>query len=144
IQITGKTASCSTKGDGTKATTIIGSPPSDTGSGESATSSTTPVSAKLFVPAMDDRAADRDIRSVSNVAGDDATNGGTIDASHDFFQGMLVLTTPFTLIPGQNPTVTMAFDTSTAVAALDGDGCEGGNDEMQAAPPTTTITIQGQ
>ena len=46
-----------------------------------------------------------------------------LDASHDFFQGMLALTTPFTLIPGQNPTVTMAFDTSTAVAALDGDGC---------------------
>jgi len=40
--------------------------------------------------------------------------------------------------------VTMAFDTSTAVAALDGDGCASGADEMQAAPPTTTITIQGQ
>ena len=31
-----------------------------------------------------------------------------------------------------------------AVAALDGDGCASGADEMQAAPPTTTITIQGQ
>lgn len=141
IQITGKTANCSTKGDGDKRTNITGS---DTGSGESATSSTTPVSAKLFVPAMDDRAANRDIRSVSNVAGDNATNGGTISASHDYFQGMLTLAAPFTLIPGQNPTVTMAFDTSTAVAALEGGGCSTGADEMQAAPPTVTITIQGQ
>ena len=45
---------------------------------------------------------------------------GTISASHDYFQGMLALTAPFTLKAGQNPTVTMAFDTSTAVAALDG------------------------
>jgi len=142
IQITGKTANCSTKGDGTKATTIILG--SDAGSGESATSSTTPVSAKLFVPAMSNNSGNRSIRSVSNVAGDNATNGGTIDASHDFFQGMLVLTTPFTLIPGQNPTVTMAFDTSTAVAALNGEHCAAGGLEMQAAPPTTTITIQGQ
>ena len=142
IQITGKTANCSTKGDGTKATTIVGG--SDSGSGESVAASTAPVSAKLFVPAMTNNSGNRDIRSVSNVAGDNATSGGTIDANHDFFQGMLALTTPFTLKPGQNPTVTMAFDTSTAVAALDGDGCASGADEMQAAPPTTTITIQGQ
>ena len=142
IQITGKTANCSTKGDGTKATTIVGG--SDSGSGESVAASTAPVSAKLFVPAMTNNSDNRDIRSVSNVAGDNATSGGTIDANHDFFQGMLALTTPFTLKPGQNPTVTMAFDTSTAVAALDGDGCASGADEMQAAPPTTTITIQGQ
>jgi len=142
IQITGKTANCSTKGDGTKATTIVGG--SDSGSGESVAASTAPVSAKLFVPAMTNNSDNRDIRSVSNVAGDNATNGGTISADHDYFQGMLALTTPFTLKPGQNPTVTMAFDTSTAVAALDGDGCASGADEMQAAPPTTTITIQGQ
>jgi len=140
IQITGKTASCSTKGDGTKAANVTG----ETGSGVSADDLIAPVSAKLFVPAMSNNSGNRSIRSVLNVAGDDATNGGTIDKDHDFFQGMLVLTTPFTLIPGQNPTVTMAFDTSTAVAALDGDGCAGGNDEMQAAPPTVTITIQGQ
>jgi len=142
IQITGKTANCSTKGDGTIATTIISG--SDVGSGESATSSTTPASAKLFVPAMSNNSENRAIRSVSNVAGDNATSGGTISASHDFFQGMLVLTTPFTLKVGQNPIVTMAFDTSTAVAALNGDHCASGADEMQAAPPTTTITIQGQ
>ena len=142
IQITGKTANCSTKGDGTKATTIVGG--SDSGSGESVAASTAPVSAKLFVPAMTNNSSNRDIRSVSNVAGDNATSGGTIDANHDFFQGMLALTTPFTLKPGQNPTVTMAFDTSTAVADLDGVGCGSGADEMQAAPPTTTITIQGQ
>ena len=142
IQITGKTANCSTKGDGTKATTIVGG--SDSGSGESVAASTAPVSAKLFVPAMTNNSGNRDIRSVSNVAGDNATSGGTISASHDYFQGMLALTTPFTLKPGQNPTVTMAFDTSTAVAALDGDGCASGADEMQAAPQTTTITIQGK
>ncbi|MDC0424146.1 hypothetical protein OAL75_00600 [Candidatus Pelagibacter ubique] len=140
IQITGKTASCSTKGDGTKAANVTG----ETGSGVSAAASTASESAKLFVPAMSNRAADRNIRSVSNVAGDNPTNGGTIDANHDFFQGMIALTTPFTLIPGQNPTVTMAFDTSTAVGALEGGHCSGGGKEMHAAPPITTITIQGQ
>ena len=142
IQITGKTANCSTKGDGTKATTIVGG--SDSGSGESVAASTAPVSAKLFVPAMTNNSSNRGIRSVSNVAGDNATSGGTISASHDYFQGMLVLAAPFTLKVGKNPIVTMAFDTSTAVAALDGDGCASGADEMQAAPPRTTITIQGQ
>ena len=39
---------------------------------------TTPVSAKLFVPAMTNNSDNRDIRSVSNVAGDNATNAGTI------------------------------------------------------------------
>ena len=142
IQITGKTANCSTNGDGDKRTTIVGG--SDAGSGESVADTTTPVSAKLFVPAMTNNSDNRDIRSVSNVAGDNATNAGTISASHDYFQGMLALAAPFTLKVGQNPIVTMAFDTSTAVAALDGDGCSTRGDEMQAAPPTTTITIQGQ
>ena len=142
IQITGKTANCSTKGDGTKATTIVGG--SDAGSGESVADTTTPVSAKLFVPAMTNNTDNRNIRSVSNVAGDNATNAGTISASHDYFQGMLALAAPFTLKVGQNPIVTMAFDTSTAVAALDGNGCSTRGDEMQAAPPSTTITIQGQ
>ena len=142
IQITGKTANCSTNGDGDKRTTIILG--SSTGSGESRPASTAPVSAKLFVPAMTNNSENRDIRSVSNVAGDNATNGGTISADHDYFQGMQALAAPFTLIPGQNPTVTMAFDTSTAVAALDGNGCSTRGDEMQAAPPITTITIQGQ
>jgi len=53
---------------------------------------------------MTNNTDNRDIRSVSNVAGDNATNAGTISASHDYFQGILAL----------------------------------------AAPPTTTITIQGQ
>jgi len=78
--------------------------PSYSGSGESVADTTTPVSAKLFVPAMTNNTDNRDIRSVSNVAGDNATNAGTISASHDYFQGILAL----------------------------------------AAPPTTTITIQGQ
>ena len=55
---------------------IVGS--SDTGSGESVAASTAPVSTKLFVPAMKNNSDNRDIRSVSNVAGDNATNAGTI------------------------------------------------------------------
>ena len=46
IQITGKTANCSTKGDGTKRSNLGG-----TGSESAAAGQHTPVSAKLFVPA---------------------------------------------------------------------------------------------
>ena len=66
IQITGKTANCSTKGDGTKATTIVGG--SDSGSGESVAASTAPVSAKLFVPAMEIYEVYQMLRAIMQLA----------------------------------------------------------------------------
>ena len=142
FQITGKTTSCSTAGDGTAATSVS----SSANSGASEASTTAPVSSKLFVPAMSDQALYRMIRSVDDAAGSNPTDGGTIDAADLFFQSVGALEKPYTLKPGQIPTVTMAFATLTAVAARNEGACaDGGSDaEMQANAPTATLTLQGQ
>jgi len=141
FQITGSTASCVTNGDGAKTTNIS----NDTGGGPSKASGT-PVSSKLFAPAMSDQSAYRAIRSVSDAAGSNPEDGGTLDADHLFFQSVGPLDTPYILKPGQIPTVTMAFATTTAVAArVEGNCANGGSDtEMQANAPSATLTLQGQ
>ena len=142
FQITGKTDSCSTAGDGTAATSVS----SSANSGASEASTTAPVSSKLFAPAMSDQALYRMIRSVDDAAGSNPTAGGTIEEADLFFQSVGPLDTPYILKPGQIPTVTMAFATTTAVAARNENACaDGGSDaEMQANAPTATLTLQGQ
>jgi len=142
FQITGKTTSCSTAGDGTAATSVS----SSANSGASEASTTAPVSSKLFAPAMSDQALYRMIRSVDDAAGSNPTAGGTIEAADLFFQSVGALAKPYILKPGQIPTVTMAFATTTAVAARNEGACaDGGADaEMQANAPTATLTLQGQ
>ena len=148
FQITGLTRdvntgaiSCVTDGDGAATTKISDS----VGSGASKASGT-PVSSKLFAPAMNDQALYRMIRSVDDAAGSNPTAGGTIEAADLFFQSVGPLDTPYILKPGQIPTVTMAFETSTAVAARNHSACaDGGTDaEMQANAPTATLSLQGQ
>jgi len=144
FQITGLTRdsngaiSCVTDGDGALTTNIL----NDTGGGASKTSGT-PVSSKLFVPAMTGQLAS--IRSVSDIAGSNPQINGTIIAAHEFFQTIGSIGS-YVLKPGQIPTVTMAFGTQQALAARDESNCaNGGSDtEMQAAAPTATLTLQGQ
>ena len=141
FQITGQTLTCITGGDGALTTKTDDS----VGSGASKASGT-PVSSKLFAPAMNDQALYRMIRSVDDAAGSNPTAGGTIEEADLFFQSVGPLDTPYILKPGQIPTVTMAFETSTAVAARNHSACaDGGTDaEMQANAPTATLTLQGQ
>lgn len=139
IQITGSTSSCVTNGDGSKETNI-----SNARGGGDSKASGTPVSSKLWVPAMTGQ--DASVRSVSDTTGSNAQVNGTMLDSHLFFQSIMTLSKPYTLKPGQIPTVTMAFDTQSALAARSEGNCaNGGSDtEMQAAAPTATLTIQGQ
>ena len=116
----------------------------DTGGGPSKASGT-PVSSKLFAPAMSDQSAYRTIRSVDDAAGSNPQDGGTIDANDLFFQTVGTIGS-YVLKPGQIPTVTMAFGTQEALAGRSEGNCaNGGSDtEMQAAAPTATLTLQGQ
>jgi hypothetical protein len=141
IQITGSTASCSTAGDGALTANITSG--NNTGNGASQANTTTPVSSKLFVPAMTGQLAS--IRSVSDVAGSSPQVNGTIIAAHEYFQTIGSIGS-YVLKPGQIPTVTMAFGTQQALAAkAEGNCANGGSDaEMQAAAPVATLTLQGQ
>jgi len=144
FQITGLTRdgsgnpSCVTNGDGALTTKITDS----VGSGTSKASGT-PVSSKLFVPAMTGQLAS--IRSVSDVAGSNPQVNGTIIVSHEFFQTIGSIGS-YVLKPGQIPTVTMAFGTQQALAARNESACadSDGDAEMQAAAPVATLTLQGQ
>ena len=144
FQITGSTLdtdgeiSCVTDGDGALTTKITDS----VGSGASKASGT-PVSSKLFVPAMTGQVAS--IRSVSDVAGSNPQVNGTIIVSHEFFQTIGSIGS-YVLKPGQIPTVTMAFGTQQALAARNESACadSDGDAEMQAAAPVATLTLQGQ
>ena len=145
FQITGLTRdvntgaiSCVTDGDGAATTKISDS----VGSGASKASGT-PVSSKLFVPAMTGQVAS--IRSVSDVAGSNPQVNGTIIVSHEFFQTIGSIGS-YVLKPGQIPTVTMAFGTQSALAARNQSACadSDGDAEMQAAEPVAILTLQGQ
>ncbi len=138
FQITGSTASCVTNGDGALTTKTDDS----VGSGASKASGT-PVSSKLFVPAMTGQLAS--IRSVSDVAGSNPQVNGTIIVSHEFFQTIGSIGS-YVLKPGQIPTVTMAFGTQSALAARNQSACadSDGDAEMQAAEPVAILTLQGQ
>ena len=145
FQITGLTRdvntgaiSCVTDGDGALTTKTDDS----VGSGASKASGT-PVSSKLFVPAMTGQLAS--IRSVSDVAGSNPQVNGTIIVSHEFFQTIGSIGS-YVLKPGQIPTVTMAFGTQSALAARNQSACadSDGDAEMQAAEPVAILTLQGQ
>ena len=138
FQITGQTLTCITGGDGALTTKTDDS----VGSGTSNVGLATPVSSKLFVPAMAGRAGTANLRSVSDVAGSNPQVNGTIIVSHEFFQTIGSIGS-YVLKPGQIPTVTMAFGTQQALAARNPSACDGGA-EMQAAEPVAILTLQGQ
>jgi len=141
FQITGQTLTCITGGDGALTTKTDDS----VGSGTSNVGLATPVSSKLFVPAMAGRAGTANLRSVSDVAGSNPQVNGTIIVSHEFFQTIGSIGS-YVLKPGQIPTVTMAFGTQQALAARNESACadSDGDAEMQAAAPVATLTLQGQ
>ena len=141
FQITGQTLTCITGGDGALTTKTDDS----VGSGTSNVGLATPVSSKLFVPAMAGRAGTANLRSVSDVAGSNPQVNGTIIVSHEFFQTIGSIGS-YVLKPGQIPTVTMAFGTQSALAARNQSACadSDGDAEMQAAEPVAILTLQGQ
>lgn len=139
IGIAGTVGTCTTSASGALTTNVA----NDTGSGTGKTAGTASV-VTLYVPAMTNQAAYTMINSVSNSIGSDATEPGNINASHTHFQNRDALAKPFTLDPSSIPTVKMAFSTSQALKNINTGAANCTGRVFQAAPPTATITIQGQ
>ena len=70
----------------------------------------------------------------------------TIEDDDEYFQFRQELASTFTIVPGNIPSVTIAFGTSAAVGAIDdmGDDCETVDENvgLYAAEPDVTVTIE--
>ena len=101
----------------------------------------TPGSAILYVPFFAD-ATNYPMMEGQNEDGSDIAPLGEVRNTDTHFRSRMALTSPYTPSAGSSPTVFVAFDTSIAVNEKnDGDCTDAG---LQAAPPTVTLTVQGQ
>ena len=102
----------------------------------------TPGSAILYVPFFSQDLTNYSMMEGSDENGENLATLATVRNTDTHFRSRQVLTTPYTPVPGSSPTVFLAFDTSIAVNELNDADCTDAG--LQAAPPTVTITVQGQ
>ena len=102
----------------------------------------TPGSAILYVPFFSQDLTNYSMMEGSDENGENLATLATVRNTDTHFRSRQVLTTPYTPVAGSSPTVFLAFDTSIAVNELDDADCT--DPGLQAAPPTVTITVQGQ
>ena len=136
MTITGKA------GTGGKCTTIAGTNGSLSSAGAIGALNGTPGSAILFVPFFS-----QDTTNYSMMEGSDANGGNlaplaSVRSTDTHFRSRNALTVPYIPVAGSSPTVFLAFDTSIAVNEVNDASCSDAG--LQAAPPTVTITVQGQ
>ena len=124
-----------------KCTTVAGSNGAINTAGAIGALNGTPGSAILYVPFFAD-ATNYPMMEGQNEDGSDIAPLGQVRNTDTHFRSRMALTSPYTPSAGSSPTVFVAFDTSIAVnEANDGDCTDAG---LQAAPPTVTLTVQGQ
>ena len=104
-------------------------------------SSGSPGSATLYVPFFSAN-ANYTMMEGSDADGANLAPNSSVRAADTHFRSRNALTNTYTPVAGSSPTVFVAFDTSIAVNELDDSSCT--NAGLQAAPPTVTITVQGQ
>ena len=136
MTITGKA------GTSGKCTTVAGTNGALNTAGAVGALNGTPGSAILFVPFFS-----QDTTNYSMMEGSDANGGnlalnGEVRSTDTHFRSRNALTVPYTPVVGSSPTVFLAFDTSIAVNEVNDASCTDAG--LQAAPPTVTITVQGQ
>jgi len=136
MTITGKA------GTGGKCTTVAGTNGALDTAGAAGALNGTPGSAILFVPFFS-----QDTTNYSMMEGSDANGGnlalnGEVRSTDTHFRSRNALTKAYTPVAGSSPTVFLAFDTSIAVNEVNDASCTDAG--LQAAPPTVTITVQGQ
>ena len=102
----------------------------------------TPGSAILYVPFFSQDLTNYSMMEGSDENGENLATLATVRNTDTHFRSRQVLTTPYTPVAGSSPTVFLAFDTSIAVNELNDADCTDAG--LQAAPPTVTITVQGQ
>jgi len=135
MTITGKA------GTGGKCTTIAGTNGSLSSAGAAGALNGTPGSATLYVPFFSAN-ANYTMMEGSDADGANLAPNSSVRAADTHFRSRNALTNTYTPVAGSSPTVFVAFDTSIAVNELDDSSCT--NAGLQAAPPTVTITVQGQ
>jgi hypothetical protein len=132
IQITGTTDGgddCRTAGDGSYTANAAGH------------ASNAAASAALFVPAFTFDATFIQINGVEESDGSGLQDvPGVVSSGREHFESREALTEAFTLIPGQIPSVFIAFETTTAVTHGNSGTC--GSSQMYATPPSVTITVK--
>ena len=135
MTITGKA------GTGGKCTTKAGVNGSLSSAGAVGALNGTPGSATLYVPFFSAN-ANYTMMEGSDRNGENLAPNSSVRATDTHFRSRNALTKTYTPVAGSSPTVFVAFDTSIAVNELDDSSCT--NAGLQAAPPTVTITVQGQ
>ena len=99
-------------------------------------------SAILYVPHFTQDTTNYSMMEGSNADGSSLASLATVRTTDTHFRSRQILTSPYTPVAGSSPTVFVAFDTSVAVKELDDASCTDAG--LQAAPPTVTLTVQGQ
>ena len=99
-------------------------------------------SATLYVPFFSQDTTNYSMMEGSNSDGSSLATLATVRNTDTHFRSRNALTVPYTPTAGSSPTVFLAFDTSIAVNELNDGSCS--DRGLQAAPPTVTITVQGQ
>ena len=102
----------------------------------------TPGSAILYVPFFSQDLTYYSMMEGSDENGENLATLATVRSTDTHFRSREVLTTPYTPVAGSSHTVFLAFDTSVAVNELNDTSCTDAG--LQAAPPTVTLTVQGQ
>jgi hypothetical protein len=102
----------------------------------------TPGSAILYVPFFNQDTTNYSMMEGSDANGENLATLATVRNTDTHFRSRNALTVPYTPVAGSSPTVFLAFDTSIAVNEVNDASCTDAG--LQAAPPTVTITVQGQ
>ena len=137
MQITGQAGECYTKTGANGALNNAGATGWDKDDSGAVTQSAT-----LYVPFFSQDTTNYSMMEGSNADGSSLATLATVRNSDTHFRSRNALTKTYTPVAGASPTVFLAFDVSVAVNELDDDDCSDAG--IQAAPPTVTITVQGQ
>ena len=135
MTITGKA------GTSGKCTTVAGTNGALNTAGAAGALNGTPGSAILYVPFFVAN-SNYTMMEGSDANGENLAPNSSVRAADTHFRSRNALTKAYTPVAGSSPTVFVAFDTSIAVNELDDGDCTDAG--LQAAPPTVTLTVQGQ
>ena len=99
-------------------------------------------SATLYVPFFNQDKTNYSMMEGSDANGKNLAPLASVRSTDTHFRSRNALTKNYTPVAGSSPTVFLAFDTSIAVNEVNDASCSDAG--LQAAPPTVTITVQGQ
>ena len=136
MTITGQAGECYTKSGADGALNTAGATGWDKDDSGAVTQS-----AILYVPFFDAN-SNYTMMEGSDANGENLAPNSSVRTTDTHFRSRNALTLPYTPVAGSSPTVFVAFDTSIAVNELDDGDCSDAG--LQAAPPTVTLTVQGQ